>query len=56
MGTALGMPELSHDGSGEQLLELWDAPAMNVLYCSNCGHGNPPGTTYCQACGKMLNP
>lgn len=28
----------------------------STLYCSNCGHPNPSGTTYCQSCGKMLNP
>lgn len=26
------------------------------VYCHNCGTPNPAGATYCQACGKMLNP
>lgn len=26
------------------------------VYCGECGAENQPGGTYCQACGKMLNP
>ncbi|AWY07390.1 hypothetical protein SEA_UNTPL_73 [Streptomyces phage UNTPL] len=26
------------------------------VYCSHCGAANPAGSTYCQGCGKMLNP
>lgn len=32
------------------------ARLANTIYCSNCGHPNPSGSTYCNACGKMLNP
>lgn len=26
------------------------------VYCHRCGHGNPPGSTYCGNCSGMLNP
>lgn len=31
-------------------------PDEETIYCSNCGSGNPKGSTYCAGCGKMLNP
>lgn len=27
-----------------------------ALYCGECGAENQPGSTYCVACSKMLNP
>lgn len=26
------------------------------VYCYSCGATNPPGSTICQGCGKMLFP
>lgn len=32
------------------------SPDEEITYCMHCGGANPKGTTYCQGCGKMLNP
>jgi len=53
----MGVPQLPHHGHGHEVLEVRDVAAMSgIIYCSHCGHPNQPGTTYCAACGKMLNP
>lgn len=26
------------------------------VYCSHCGHANPPGSAYCGSCNGMLFP
>lgn len=47
---------MSHHGHRLAVLEVRDVAPMNIIYCSSCGYGNPPGSVYCQQCRKMLNP
>ena len=30
--------------------------SLGSVYCTGCGHGNPPGSRFCAACGNELTP
>jgi hypothetical protein len=27
---------------------------VSIVYCNNCGHGNPPDSNFCSSCGVIL--
>jgi len=50
--SAAAEPE-SHGGYDRSAME---ESSLGSVYCTRCGHGNPPGSRFCAACGNELTP